>query len=262
MSLPVLNQLSAARAAGQVPLGHMIVEFPTPRTASMLADCGLDFVILDMEHTAHSIETIAASLTGFAGSTISAFVRVPVAEYHFIARMLDAGAAGVMVPDVQNAEQARQIVAAAKYEPRGRRGVFLGGALTQYRAVEAGAYLAAANASTGIICQIESVAGLNHVEEIAGVPGVDVLWVGHNDLTRSLGIPGKFDHPEFTAAFQKVAAAARRHGCGVGAQPRDAAQAATFMALGADVLSCSADVFVYRDALRAGIAALRALSPP
>ncbi len=252
------NLLNAVRKAGRVPLGHMIVEFPTPRTALMLAGCGLDFVVIDLEHTVHSLETVATCLAGFIDRGPSAYVRVPQIDYQWIARLLDAGATGVMVPDVKDALQARQIVSAAKYEPLGERGVFLGGALTRYQAVDPAEYFAVANATTGVICQIESRVGMSNAAAIAAVEGVDLLWVGHNDLSRSLGVPGQFGSIEFQDAFRFVAEAARRHGCGVGAQPRDAAQAALFRSLGADVLSFSADVFVYRDALRAGVGALRA----
>jgi 2-dehydro-3-deoxyglucarate aldolase/4-hydroxy-2-oxoheptanedioate aldolase len=184
-------------------------------------------------------------------------VRVPQRHYHFLARVMDAGAAGVMVANVESAEEALEIVGAVKYAPAGRRGVALGVAHNDYVMPEVARYLREANENSVVICQIESEGGVRNAEAIAAVSGVDVLWVGHFDLTQSLGIPGEFRHERFIEALKTVVDAARRHGRSLGVQPGSRAQAEEWIALGFNVISWQSDVGVYREALQDGVKWLR-----
>jgi len=162
-----------------------------------------------------------------------------------------------MVGNVQSAEQARGIVRAAKYAPQGARGVGLGTAHTDYLMLDAASYFAWANETTAVICQIESPVAVQNADAIAAVEGVDLLWVGHWDLSQSLGIPGQFQHPRFLAALEAVVAAARRHGKAAGAQPGSLEQAEAWLKLGFKVISWKSDIALYRDALKQELAALR-----
>jgi 2-dehydro-3-deoxyglucarate aldolase/4-hydroxy-2-oxoheptanedioate aldolase len=191
---------------------------------------------------------------------IAPFVRVPQSLYHFIARTMDAGALGVMAGNVETAEQARAIIDAVKYAPMGKRGVGLGTAHNDYIAPDPDQYFAFANRNTTVICQIESVTGLANLDAIAATPGVDVLWVGHNDLSVSMGINGKFDHADFRAALAKVVDAANRHGKLAAIQPGSTRQAEDWFAAGFHVLSWKTDVALYRDALKKELNDLEALS--
>lgn len=254
------NRFREALAEGRTPVGHMILEFGTRGIAQILESTGVDFVVIDMEHTGFSEADIANLVAWFKATPIAPFVRIPQVAYHFIARTLDAGALGIMVPNVTSAGQAREVVAAAKYAPLGRRGVILGSAHTSYRGVDPQAFFEQSNSETTIICQIESREGLAHAAEIAAVPGVDVLWVGQADLTQSLGIPGAFEHPEFIDALRLVAETAKSHNCAAGIQPTSLAQAEAWMALGYNVISYSGDFFVYQEAMRQAVAAVRRLA--
>ena len=162
-----------------------------------------------------------------------------------------------MCANVETAAQARDIVKAAKYAPMGNRGVGIGGAHNDYIAVPAAEYFQQANDNTSVICQIESVRGLENCEEIAAVPGVDILWVGHMDLTTSMGIVAQFDHPDFHAALDRVVAAARKHGKHSGIQPGTPEQAQQWIAHGFDAISWGTDVAVYKQALIQAINAIR-----
>jgi 2-dehydro-3-deoxyglucarate aldolase/4-hydroxy-2-oxoheptanedioate aldolase len=170
---------------------------------------------------------------------------------------MDAGAMGVMIGNVESAEQARLIVDSVKYPPMGRRGVGLGGAHTDYVLPEAAGYYRRANESGVVICQIESPVGLSNLEVIASTPGVDVLWVGHFDLSTQMGIPAQFQHPEFLAALGKVVDVARRHEKLAGIQPGSEEQAAQWIELGFNVISWKADTGLYGGALRSEVRALR-----
>jgi 2-dehydro-3-deoxyglucarate aldolase/4-hydroxy-2-oxoheptanedioate aldolase len=177
--------------------------------------------------------------------------------YHFLARVMDAGAHGVMVGNVETPEQARDIVNAVKYAPLGKRGVALGTAHNDYVMPDPATYFREINESSVVICQIESEIGVRNAEAIAAIPGVDCLWVGHYDLSQSMGIPAQFHHDRFLEALRAVVAAAKKHGRLLGIQPGSAEQADEWMGLGFNVISWQADIAIYRAGLQAGVNRLR-----
>ncbi|MBI3682061.1 MAG: aldolase [Acidobacteria bacterium] len=251
------NRFQRVLKEGRVPVGHMVWEFGTRGIAKVLSGLDLDFVLIDMEHTGFDTERVADLIAWFKATDIAPFVRVPQPLYHFLARTMDAGALGVMVANVETPAQARSIVEAVKYGPLGGRGLGLGGAHNDFVPPDPAAYLRRANDNTTIICQIESTSGLANCQAIAATEGVDVLWVGHFDLTQSMGIVGQFQNPQFLDALAKVAGAARNHGKAAGIQPGSQAQAEQWLAMGYNVLSWKTDVAVYRGALDADLRWLR-----
>lgn len=251
------NRFQQVVREGRVPVGHMIMEFGTRGMAKILEAAGIDFVLLDMEHTGFDADDIADQIAWLKATSIAPFVRVPQRLYHFLARTMDAGALGVMVANVETAEEAREVVNAVKFKPMGNRGLGLGTAHNDYVPPNPVDYFAHSNSNTTVICQIESTTGLENLEAIAGTAGVDVLWVGHFDLTQSMGIPAQFDHPDFLAAMKSVVEVASRHGKLAGIQPGNSAQARAWMEIGFNVISWSSDFAVYRDALRTAVENLR-----
>ena len=169
-------------AEGRIPVGHMIMEFGTRGIAKILEAADVDFVVFDMEHSGFGIERVFDLIAWAKASPFAPMVRVPQGRYHFLARVMDAGALGVMVGNVETPEEAREIVAAVKYAPMGRRGVGLGTAHNDYVMPSPTAYYEESNASGVVICQIESGLGVSNAEAIAATPGVDFLWIGHFDL--------------------------------------------------------------------------------
>ena len=238
----------------------MVMEFGTRGMARILESAGVDFALIDMEHSGFGLDRVADLLAWFRATTVTPIVRVPQPQYHFVARCLDAGAMGVMIPNVQTEAQAAEIVSWVKYAPMGQRGVGLGTAHTDYVVPDPAAYLKEANVSTVVICQIESPEGVSNAEAIAATPGVDCLWVGHFDLSQSMGIGGAFEHPDFLAAMKRVAEASAAQGKSAGAQPGTMAQAAAWWNMGYRVLSWRSDIALFRLALAEGIQQLRALT--
>jgi 2-dehydro-3-deoxyglucarate aldolase/4-hydroxy-2-oxoheptanedioate aldolase len=210
-----------------------------------------------MEHSTFDGERVADLLAFFKATPIAPFVRVPQPLYHFLARAMDAGALGVMVANVETPEQAREIVGAVKYAPMGHRGVGLGAAHTDFIVPDPASYFREANENTTVIAMIESPRGVANAEAIAATPGVDVLWVGHFDLTQAMGIPAQFHHPDFLAAVQKVIAAARQHKKVAGINSTAPEQAEEWIAAGFNAISWGNDVTVYRNALTPAIQSLR-----
>jgi 2-dehydro-3-deoxyglucarate aldolase/4-hydroxy-2-oxoheptanedioate aldolase len=254
------NRFNQVLAEGRVPVGHMVLEFGTRGMPQIVEAAGVDFVVVDMEHSGFTAADIADLMTGFRLTSVAPFVRIPEIQYHFIARSLDAGALGIMVPNVKSAAEARAVVNAAKYAPLGKRGVAIGTANTDFKSVNPEEFLSYANENTTVICQIESQEGLDNLEGIASTPGINVLWVGHFDLSHSLGIAGQFRHPRFLDALKRVVDVAHRRGLGAAIQPRSLAQAQEWMAMGFNVISYGADLTVYIDALTAAVAGVRKLA--
>lgn len=254
------NRFQRILREGGVPAGHMIMEFGTRGIAKILEAADVDFVLIDMEHTGFDSERVADLMAWFKATDIAPFVRIPQTLYHFIARTLDAGALGIMVGNVESGEQAKSIVDAAKYAPLGKRGVGLGTAHNDYVPPNPAAYFEFANRNTTVICQIESAAGLANLDAIASTPGVDVLWVGHFDLSQSLGIPGKFNDPQFHEALRSVVSAANRHGKLAAMQPGNLQQAEEWLRLGFHLLSWKTDIALYRAALQKELQEMRALT--
>lgn len=239
--------------------GPMVIEFFVPGLPAIVAATGADFILYDMEHSGAGIETMKAQFAGCRGTGVAPLVRVPASEYHFVARAFDMGAHGVMVPMVESRQQAEAIVSYANYPPYGRRGAAFGIAHDDYRGGHPADKMKASRARNLVICQIETAEGLAHVDEIAAVDGVDIVWVGHFDLTNSMGIPAQFDHPDYLAAIEKCVAAAHRNGKPAGFMALDAKWAADYWNLGFDIIAYGLDHLLYQSALSEGMKLLDGL---
>lgn len=242
--------------AGETVLGSMIFELFAPAIPQLLVHSGAEYVIYDMEHTGASLETIKAQIAFCRGLPIAPMARVPRGEYHFLARALDIGCHGVMIPMVESAEQARAIAEATHYPPRGRRGAAFGFAHDDYAPGDPKAKMKAADARTLVIAQIETERGLEHVDEIAATPGIDVLWLGHFDLTNFLGIPGQFDNPTYMKAVDRIVAAGRKHKKGLGFMAASEDWARQYKKLGFNMLAAGPDQALLAVAMRSIIASV------
>lgn len=242
--------------AGDTVTGAMIFEFFSPGMPQVLKAAGCEFALFDMEHAGLGFETLKMLAAGCRGIGIEPLVRVPRSEYHFMARALDVGAFGVMVPMVESAAEAARIVEATHYPPQGRRGAAFGVAQDDYSGGDVKAKLTALNARTLVIAQIESERGLAAVDAIGATPGIDVLWLGHFDLTNFLGIPGEFESPKYLQAIQAIVAAARRHGKGLGFMAADAGWARRYREFGFNMIAAGLDQTLLQSAIRATLAPL------
>ncbi len=252
------NALKKMAQNRSLKLGHFIVEFATPGIGHIVKSAGGEFVLFDLEHSGFSFETVKSALRYFEAAGVPVIVRVPSKEYHHIARACDMGAEGIMVPMVGSASEAKAILDCMKYHPEGKRGVALQVAHDNYRAGPVDKKLAAANNRTTLFCQIETAEGVKNADKIAAVPGVDCLWVGHFDLSASLGIPGQFDDPKFARAIDTVVAATRKRNKALGRLVPTVQSGIDFYGQGFDFICYSGDVWVLHNALAEALAALRA----
>ena len=244
--------------AGRPVAGAMIFEFFSPGMSAILANAGCRFVLYDMEHTGLGFETLKWLFASCRGLPIEPMVRVPRGEYTYLARALDLGARGVMILMVESVEQAKAIVQACRYPPIGRRGAAFGFAQCDYLGGDVGDKIARYHARTLVIAQIETERGLEQVEGIAAVDGVDVLWVGHFDLSNFMGIPGRFDDPRFDAAMRRVAEVARRHGKAAGFMATDAAWIERARAMGYTMIAGGTDTGLLEAALKGMVGQIEA----
>lgn len=253
------NPVKTTLAAGGRAFGAMVFEFFSPGIAQICRNAGAQFVLFDMEHTGLGFETLKVQFALAKAADLVPMVRVPRGEYHFIARALDIGALGVMVPMVGSAEEARHVVACTRYPPLGRRGAAFGFAHDDYQAGDVAAKIAAIHARTLVIPQIETADGLAQVEAIAAVDGVDALWLGHFDLTNFLGIPGQFQHPDYIAAVRRIVAACEAQGKAAAFLATDVGWARDYDAHGFRLMAYGIDQGLLQNALKQGLDLLKDL---
>lgn len=208
---PRLKLLEGLRA-GRYPL-MTFMAIPSVRQAQIVSLCGFDGVIIDCEHGHIGDEAMHNSVSAIAALGVSPVIRIRGPAHDIIKRALDTGAHGIMVPQINNADEASQIVASSKFPPQGVRGQgsafpAIGHGLTTPQ------YMQTANETIVTMIQIETRAGVENVDAICAVPGVDLVFIGPNDLAQSLlgYTPARGDEPEFVAAVDKIVAAARKHG--------------------------------------------------
>jgi 2-dehydro-3-deoxyglucarate aldolase/4-hydroxy-2-oxoheptanedioate aldolase len=251
------NPVKRKLADGDISIGTMVFEFGSTGIGRIMAQAGAEFVVYDMEHSGWSIETIRNLMASTRSAEIVPLVRVPATQYHLLSRPLDVGAMGLMIPMVESAEQAGLIAQSVKYPPDGRRGSAFGFAHDDYAPGDVVEKMATANAEVLILAQIETKAGVENVEAIAGTDGIDVLWIGHFDLSASLEVPAQFDHPIYVTAVERVLRAATNAGKTAGIMTGGVQAGREQLAQGFRMVAYSGDVMIYGEALQQGIEALR-----
>ena len=252
------NPVKEKLARGESVFGTMIFELLGPGLPAILAGAGAEFVLYDMEHSGISDEEIKRQVSYCRGLDIVPLVRPPDKTYATTARLLDLGAMGLMYQMVESREEAEEIVSWTRYPPHGVRGAMFGGAHDDYSGGDVAAKMAAADARTLVVALIETVKGVENVDAIMAVPGIDMAHVGHFDLSLTMGIPAQFDHPDFDAAIGKIVAACARHGKACGVLAPNVEWGRSWMARGFRFITYSLDIALVGDGLRAGITALKA----
>ncbi len=207
-----MQNLKQRLRGGEQVLGTMVTTFTSPDIAKILKNCGFDFFIVDCEHGSFTTREVANIIAEARGASIPALVRIPEMRREHALKCMEMGASGLLLPNTETAEQARMLVDCTKYAPMGHRGVSLSRPHTDFQKVNGSEYMQEANAQTLLMCQIESRIGVRNIEEIMAVDGIDVGFIGPNDMSQDYGILGQFTHPDIVAAFDRVIAAAERHG--------------------------------------------------
>jgi 4-hydroxy-2-oxoheptanedioate aldolase len=232
-----------ALAGADRPLVGMWVCSGSPLVAELCAGAGLDWLLIDAEHSPNGLESVLAQLQAVRGYPVHAVVRPPVNDTVLIKQYLDLGVQNLLVPMVNSVEEAEAAVAATRYPPHGVRGV--GSALARAsRWNRIPDYLARAAETVSLTVQIESEAAVAAVEEILAVDGVDGIFLGPSDLAASMGVLGQQEHAEVRAAVEHCLAAAKAAGKPAGVNAFNPATARSYLAAGAEFVLVGADVAI------------------
>lgn len=257
MQVPT-NRFKADLAAGRRSLGIWL-GLTSAYVAEIAAHAGFDWAVIDAEHVPNDLGGVTAQLTALSGHPISPLVRVPQNDPALIKQVLDAGAQTLLCPMVESAEDARAIVRAMRYPPRGMRGVgYMLGRASRFSLVED--YARDAETELCLVVQVESRKGLAAVEEICAVDGVDAVFIGPADLAADMGHVTELAHPEVRAAvsdgLRRISAAGTPAGIIDGPDEvvaRDFEDGAQFVALGADVILLAQSMRALADRWKARI---------
>ena len=253
------NDLKARLRRGEKLIGTMITLFDNAQLARVLKECGFDFFIIDCEHGWLDFPAVADLIAMARLAGIAPMVRIAEIRREPVLKYMEMGAAGLLLPNTNSAEQARLLVEYSKYAPEGDRGVSLLRAHTDFRKVDdPAAYMRRANEQTVLMAQIESVTALKNCEAILAVEGIDAAFIGPSDLSQSMGILGQTAHPDFIAAVDRVIEAARGRGkfCGIHITGEPEALA-PWIAKGMRINLWSSDVLLVSSAAQAGLARLK-----
>jgi 4-hydroxy-2-oxoheptanedioate aldolase len=209
------SSLRTTLDSGEPAIGCFI-RVPAPEIVEAAAYSGFDFAVIDTEHTLVNPAVCADLVRAAEAAGITPLIRSMSSSPEELGRLLESGAIGLHVPQVHSAEGASAIVEAVKYAPEGTRGLATGRATGFGLRMPLADYVAAANRETLVVVQVESVAAIDSIEEIAAVPGIDILFVGLTDLSLDAGFPGQYDHPEMERSLDRVQRAAEAAGLAVG----------------------------------------------
>lgn len=228
-----------------------------PHIVGIAAQAGYDYVMPDLEHTGATLRELENIVRAADAAGIVPLVRVPGGSKRDILAVLETGVRGIMVPAVESAEEAKEVVAAACYGPVGRRGVYYLGYGSDYGGIPPADHFRCANEELLVILQIETAKGVQHAAEIAEVPGVDCLLVGPGDLTQSLGVPWEFEHPAVWEAIRKAFQSTRMHGKVAGIMPAGIEHARKCVDEGARLLIWGPDLALLQRAAKEDAALIR-----
>ena len=249
------NRLKDALAAQQMQIG-LWLNLGDASAAEIAGQAGYDWCLIDGEHGPYNPTAILGQLRALAPFGVEPVVRVPIGEDWVIKQVMDLGVRSLLVPMVDTPQQAAHLVRATRYAPEGHRGMGSAVARVSGYGADTG-YVDRANSEACLLLQAETRMALDNIDAIAAVDGVDCLWVGHFDLSVSLGVPGDFAHPTFTAAMDRIVGAAKKHNKSLGRLVPNVQQGIDFNAEGFDFICYSGDVWVLHDALAEAIGKLR-----
>lgn len=244
------NRVLAKLRQGKVALVTTVTPYASPKLTEMIGLLDYDCVWIDMEHQDYSYDQVFDMALGCRAGGVEPMVRIRKGDYWTYSRPFEAGASGIMVPHCRSAAEARQIVQYARFAPQGMRGIDGVEAAADYGLAPTAEYMAHANRETFICVQIEDREGVEDVDAIAAVEGVDILFVGPADLSQSYGIPLQTQAPVMLAAVERVAAAAAKHGKAWGIPVGSAEAGERYYAMGARFLACGAAIILLQQGWR------------
>jgi 2-keto-3-deoxy-L-rhamnonate aldolase RhmA len=247
------NPLKQRLAAGETAYGTMVCEYTSPGMPATLVAAGAEFIMYDMEHTGIDFAELKRQFSYSRALGIVPMVRPIEKSYSAVTRLLDMGALGLMLQMTESAEEAAKLVSWTRYPPSGVRGCSFGQAHDDYAPGAMTDKIRVSNERVIVMPMIETRRGLDAVEEIVAVDGVDGVHLGQFDLSLSLGIAGQMDHPELQRGIDRIINACRKHGKFAACLGTDSSTTREWRQRGFRLISCNYDVGLLQSALVAFI---------
>jgi len=243
---------------GESLVGTMVIAFESPELAKILKVSGFDFFVVDAEHGGFDYGAVAGILAVAREAGITPMVRIPEVRREVVLKYMEVGARGILLPNAETVDQAKALVEYSKYYPLGNRGVSLFRPHTGFEKIEnAVEYMQRRNEENILMLQIESPKGVENVERMLDVEGIDAAFIGPNDLSQSMGIMGQTSHPDFIAAVDRVIAAAKQRKKFSGMHMMSVDALVPWMKKGMTLNLWSNEVLLMMDAAKEGLARLR-----
>ncbi len=250
------NRLKRLLKEGKIGIGPFM-KFTDPAAVEIAGYAGFDFVIIDLEHGPLSIESTQNHVRAAELVEITPIIRVWENSPSTILRVLDIGAQGVEIPHIVNPEDAKKAVEAARFSPQGERGVCRFVRAAGYSSFNQYRYFEMSNKEVMTIIHIEGIEGINNLEKILEVPGLDVIFLGPYDLSQSCGVPGQVNHPTVIDKMEKAVEIAKRKEVVVGTFVESVEEASRWIKAGVRYISFSVDVGIYYQACNKIVSELR-----
>lgn len=259
--MPVDNPLRRKLEAGELSLAVGVRAFRSVEIAPIMKTAGYDALLIDLEHGACTLDSVATISIAALALGIAPIVRVCGNDIDTAARCLDLGALGIIMPQVHDADEARSFTRALRFPPHGYRSFGSGSPMFGFANVSASEAMPMVDRAVLLFALIESAKAVENVEEIAAVPGLDGLIVGANDLSIDLGIPGRYEDPRLAAAAERTLLACRRNGkfAGMGGF-QDVGLMKKYIGLGARLIISGHHTSILMAAAQARVSSLRALT--
>lgn len=238
--------------------GIMLTIFDNPEIVRILHNNGFDYFFFDTEHGYANYDRLYPMFAYARYEGIAGFLRIPEINKTEILRAVEMGVDGIFAPIVETADQARELVEHAKYYPKGSRGVNFMRPHTAYRKIDPKKYVDKANDEMFLVCLVESPRGVENVDAILEVDGIDAIMIGHNDLSQSMGLLGQTTHEDYLAAVETVLASCKKHGKFSGLSLDTVDQMAESMRRGVSLNQWSSDVALFAKLLSSNLPSLQA----
>jgi 2-dehydro-3-deoxyglucarate aldolase/4-hydroxy-2-oxoheptanedioate aldolase len=246
-------------AKGETAFGCALQAYRSAEIPRTFAAAGFDYVFIDMEHGAYDLETVHDMIRSSLETGITPIVRVGELLYSLVARLLDAGAQGIILPRVEDPKVLAEALSWLRFPPRGKRGYGVNPTMIGYEARGFAEIIEHQNRNTLAVVQFETVSAIERADELLSLPGLDVIMVGPADLSIALGIPGEFDHPKLVSTVEALIEKCKRHGVVPGIQTRSVAHAKFWAERGMRFVGAGAEHGLLLEKAREAVNALRAV---
>jgi 2-keto-3-deoxy-L-rhamnonate aldolase RhmA len=253
-----VNQTRERLARGETVFGCGLQVYRSAEIPRAFAAAGFDYVFIDMEHGSYNLETVHDMIIASHAAGITPIVRVGELLYSLVARLLDAGAQGIILPRVEDPRLLEEALSWMRFPPDGKRGYGVNATMVDYEARGFPDIIAHQNLNTLAVVQFETVTAMERADELLSLKGMDIAMVGPADLSISLGIPGQFDHPRLLATVDALIEKCNRHGVVPGIQTRGVAMAKMWAERGMRFVGAAAEHVLLLEKAKESVAQLQA----